>query len=143
MRPCPLVTVLFLVAGCDQSVVQYTTTDEVRAALAPADIGCKDYVVEPPVPVSIACSFSEWIPQRGLRGGAVVMFADPEEAAGAAKRCRKGKHDDGGQILYREGQAWVATIAAYAPDHKTASNIEDQAFVARVAELLGTDVIDC
>jgi hypothetical protein len=135
--------VAFMVVGCSQPVVEYTTTDEVRTALAPADIGCKDYVVEPPMPISIACSFSEWIPQRGLRGGAVVMFADPEEAAGVAKRCREGRHNDGGQILYREGQAWVATISAYAPDHKTASNIDNQEFVTRGAGLLGTDVIDC
>jgi hypothetical protein len=64
------------------------------------------------------------------------------KAAGAAKRCREGRPDDG-QILYRDGQSWVATIAAYAPDHKTASNIDDQTFVIRVADLLGTDVIDC
>jgi hypothetical protein len=80
MQVLPLVAGFFLATGCDQSVVQYGTTDDVRAALAPADIGCRDYVVEPPVPISIACSFSEWIPQRGLAGGAVVMFVDPEES---------------------------------------------------------------
>ncbi len=41
------------------------------------------------------------------------------------------------------GQSWVVTIEALARDRRTASNIDDQAFVRNVAELLGVEVMDC
>ena len=132
---------LILGAGCGRPVVQYTTTDEVRTALAPADIGCRDFAWEPP-PTAVACSFSEWVPQEGLKGGTVVIYADMADAAEVAQRCREGA-DDGGQLLYRDGQGWVLSVAAYASDRRTASAIDDREFVIHVAGLLGTDVINC
>jgi hypothetical protein len=141
MRLPPLLVVFLIGAACGQPVVQYETTDDVRKALASEGIGCRDFAWDPP-PTAIACSFAEWMPERGLKGGTVVIYANEAAAITTLERCQKDGHD-GGQLLYRDGQRWLASIEAYASDRRTARDIEDQSFVTRVAELLGTDVIDC
>jgi hypothetical protein len=123
--------------ACDPSVVEYGLRADVQRVLASERIECLQYRPEPPA-IS-ACSFAGSTPDPGLTISVVMLYPDAESAE-AAFDCRPGA---GGQVLFREGQSWLASIAAVADDRVTNSDITDQAFVDRVAELLGTDVVGC
>jgi hypothetical protein len=140
---CAVVVVassLLVLAACGQSVQQYATTDEVRAALHEVGILCADFRWDPPS-MAQACSFADDVP--GARtSGVVVIYADQRDIEAALSRCRDDAAS-GGQFLYSEGQSWLASIERYEADRTTAHNIDDQEFVSRVADVLRTEVIDC
>jgi hypothetical protein len=85
---------------------------------------------------------TDWTPDPGNTISVVALFPSAESATEVFRRCSTSE-GEGGQLLYREGQSWLASIAHVEKDRVTNSNIESEAFVEQVARLLGTDVIDC
>jgi len=135
-----LPTLVLLMLACSRGVTQHTTIHDAREALRAGGIACVDFPIDKPAVA--ACSFHESVPEPGLASGFVVIYETVDDAATAEARCRGGGTGEG-QLLYRDGQGWVGVISAVADDRVTNSRIDDQAFVTRIAELLGTDVIDC
>jgi hypothetical protein len=119
------------------SVVLYTSTDQIRYALEASGIGCEDFPASSPE--IAACSMSDWTPDPGLTVSVVVLFASAEDAANAIHQVPCGEAD----LLYRDGQLWLATISHVADDRVTNTDIVNQRFIAKVASLLGTDLVDC
>jgi hypothetical protein len=138
---CSLLLVTGLLATACRSVPRFETIDDAREALAEADIGCEQFSPDPPI--ASACSFHESVPQDGNAIGVFVIYRDASEARSTYERCSEPPDDNEGQLLYRDGEAWLASIAAVADDRVTNSDIEDQAFVRRIADLLGAEIVDC